>query len=79
MTIRSLSALYLAATLLLGIAAPGAWTPALAQDDVPALLQDYVPVTDEMLRDPRPENWLTFRGGYSLWGYSLYNRVTLMA
>ena len=30
MTIRSLPALYLAALLIPGIAAPGAWTPAFA-------------------------------------------------
>ena len=76
MTIRSLPASCLAALLILGIAAPGAWTPARAQDDVPELLQDYVPVTDEMLRDPDPENWLTFRGGYRLWGYSPSIRST---
>ena len=75
MTIRSLPALLLSALLILGIAAPGAWTPALAQDDVPELLQDYVPVTDEMLRDPDPENWLTFRGGYRLWGYSPLDQI----
>ena len=77
MTIRSLPALFFAATLLLGIAAPGGWTPALAQDrdDVPLLLQDYVPVTDEMLRNPDPEDWLTFRGGYRLWGYSPLDRI----
>ena len=75
MTMRSLPALQLAATLLLGIAAPGAWTPARAQDDVPALLRDFAPVTDEMLRNPDPDDWLTFRNGYAQWGYSALDQI----
>ena len=75
MTMRSLPALQLAAALLLGIAAPGAWTPARAQDDVPALLRDFTPVTDEMLQNPDPDDWLTFRNGYAQWGYSALDQI----
>ena len=44
---------------------PGADTP-----PVPEALTSYTPVTDDMLRNPRPENWISFRNGYRLWGYS---------
>jgi PQQ-dependent dehydrogenase (methanol/ethanol family) len=43
---------------------------------VPDLLQDFVPVTDEMLREPAPENWISFRNGYGLWGYSPLDQIT---
>ena len=36
----------------------------------PALLRDFEPVTEDMLLRPRPENWISFRNGYGLWGYS---------
>ena len=42
---------------------------------VPALLQDFVPVTDAMLRDPDPEDWISFRNGYALWGYSSLDQI----
>ena len=74
MNLRPVSALCLAA-LLAGITAPGAWTPALAQEEVPELLRDYVPVTDEMLREPDPDDWITFRNGYPQWGYSTLDQI----
>jgi alcohol dehydrogenase (cytochrome c) len=42
---------------------------------VPEKLKNFVPVTDEMLLRPRPENWITFRNGYGLWGYSALNQI----
>ena len=42
---------------------------------VPDVLKDFVPVTDQMLLEPRPENWLTFRNGYELWGYSSLDQI----
>ncbi|HIE92570.1 MAG TPA: hypothetical protein EYQ83_06770, partial [Acidobacteria bacterium] len=50
--------------------------PASGQPAVPELLQDFVPVTDEMLREPVPENWISFRNGYGLWGYSALDQIT---
>ena len=65
-----------AAALLLAGLLPAA-SRALAQEaptagdpPVPELLRDFVPVTDDMLLEPRPENWITYRNGYALWGYS---------
>jgi alcohol dehydrogenase (cytochrome c) len=40
------------------------------------MLRDFVPVTDEMLREPVPENWISFRNGYGLWGYSALDQIT---
>jgi len=51
---------------------------AVAQPDpapVPELLEDFVPVTDAMLREPAPENWIGFRNGYALWGYSPLDQI----
>lgn len=42
---------------------------------VPEKLKSFVPVTEEMLLRPRPENWITYRNGYSLWGYSSLNQI----
>jgi alcohol dehydrogenase (cytochrome c) len=42
---------------------------------VPEKLKGFVPVTDDMLVRPRPENWISFRNGYRLWGYSSLNHV----
>ncbi len=39
-------------------------TPADPQPVAPELLRDFVPVTDAMLLQPRPENWISFRNGY---------------
>ncbi len=35
----------------------------------------YVPVTDDMLRDPDPQDWLMFRRSYDAWGYSPLDQV----
>ena len=43
--------------------------------DAPGPLQSFVPVTDEMLLAPRPENWISFRNGYHLWGYSELDQI----
>ena len=48
---------------------------AAQQTSVPALLRDFVPVTDEMLREPDPEDWISFRNGYALWGYSSLDQI----
>ena len=55
----------------------GATTVAQSTPDRPVheLLRDLVPVTDEMLREPDPENWISFRNGYDLWGYSSLEQI----
>ena len=61
------------AVLTLGVASGQA--PAPAGTVVPALLRDFVPVTDEMLLRPEPENWISFCNGYNLWGYSSLDEI----
>jgi alcohol dehydrogenase (cytochrome c) len=42
----------------------------------PAFAGDYKPVTDERLRNPEPENWLSWRGNYEGWGHSPLKQIT---
>ena len=37
--------------------------------------QSYEPVTDARLLNPEPENWLSYRGNYSGWGYSPLDQI----
>jgi alcohol dehydrogenase (cytochrome c) len=37
---------------------------------------NFVPVTDAMLRAPKPEDWLLYRGNYQGWGYSPLDKIT---
>jgi alcohol dehydrogenase (cytochrome c) len=38
-------------------------------------IQNYVPVTDEMLRNPPDGDWLMFRRNYAGWSYSPLNEI----
>lgn len=38
---------------------------------------DYSPVTDAMLRNPKPDDWLMIRGNYQAWSYSPLDRINL--
>ncbi len=59
-------------------AAPGLPVPPPAAEIAPPVrgltvageVQDYVPVTDEMLRHPPPEDWLMARRTYQAWSHS---------
>ena len=53
---------------------------ALALAPAPAAAQapptaDFVPVTDAMLLDPAPEDWLTWRRTLAAWGYSPLDQI----
>ena len=37
---------------------------------------DYTPVTNERLRNPAPDDWLTYRRTYDGWGYSPLDQIT---
>lgn len=41
----------------------------------PIEVENFVPVTAEMLLDPAPENWMGWRGGYAAWGHSLLDQI----
>src|SRR6266566_2608741 len=38
-------------------------------------ISNYVPVTDAMLKAPKPEDWLMYRGNYAGWGYSPLRQI----
>lgn len=42
----------------------------------PVAAADYSSVTDERLKNPEPENWLSWRGNYAGWGYSPLDQIT---
>ena len=54
--------------VLLFLAAPPA--SARAQVGGAGASADFVPVTDAMLQDPAPEDWLMWRRTLDSWGYS---------
>ena len=37
--------------------------------------QDFTPVSQTMLNDPNPQDWLMWRGGYENWGYSPLSEI----
>jgi alcohol dehydrogenase (cytochrome c) len=39
-------------------------------------VKNYVPVTDEMLRHPDPNDWLIARGNYQAWSHSALTQIT---
>jgi alcohol dehydrogenase (cytochrome c) len=39
-------------------------------------LDDYVPISDAMLRSPSPNDWLMIRGNYQAWSYSPLEEIT---
>jgi alcohol dehydrogenase (cytochrome c) len=41
----------------------------------PRALQNFLPLTDQMLRAPKPEDWLMLRGNYQGWGYSPLEQI----
>jgi alcohol dehydrogenase (cytochrome c) len=41
----------------------------------PHPLTTYVPVTDEVLRHPSPDDWIMMRGNYEGWGYSSLDQI----
>src|SRR5690606_9302104 len=37
---------------------------------------DFTPITDEMLANPDPADWIHWRGNQSHWGYSPLDQIT---
>src|SRR5438105_3177162 len=54
-----------------GLLALWASLPAGAQQTV----RDFVPVTDQMLQNPDPADWLMWRRTLNSWGYSPLNQI----
>ena len=38
-------------------------------------ITNFVPVTDAILRAPKPDDWLMYRGNYAGWGYSPLDKI----
>ena len=49
----------------------------LANSSSAAQVIDYTPVSEEMLRNPAPGEWLNWRGTDNAWGYSPLDQITL--
>src|SRR5215510_2840589 len=63
--------------LVFGIAlATSAQTPTPSPTKTLRPVPNFVTMTDQMLRAPRPENWLIHRGNYQAWGYSPLDQIT---
>lgn len=58
------------------VSAQGRQQPAGPPPPVPAVLQNYAPVTDARLKNPEPDNWLMVRRTYDGWGYSPLKQIT---
>jgi alcohol dehydrogenase (cytochrome c) len=60
--------------LALGVQAQ---TPAPAPGPTRTLrpVTNFVPVTDQIIRAPRPENWQLYRGNYQGWGHSGLDQI----
>jgi alcohol dehydrogenase (cytochrome c) len=41
----------------------------------PRTVSNFVPLTDQLLRAPKPEDWLIHRGNYQAWGYSPLDQI----
>ena len=63
--------LVLSSLVALGLLAPAGF-PAAAHAQAPA---DFVPVTDAMLQDPDPDDWLMWRRTLDTWGYSPLDEI----
>src|ERR1700728_957656 len=71
--IRTLCVLALTAAALLGQSQP---QPPSPPTPMPAVLQNYQPVTAERLKNPEDSNWLSIRRTYDGWGYSPLDKIS---
>jgi alcohol dehydrogenase (cytochrome c) len=63
----------LAASLAPGVTSLPGGGSALAADISP--VEHLTPVTDAMLQNPDPQDWLMARGNYGAWGYSALDQI----
>src|SRR5216684_2265901 len=52
-----------------------AQAPAPTLPKTPGAVSNFVAVTDQTIRAPKPEDWLIHRGNYQAWGYSPLDQV----
>src|SRR5690242_1368088 len=65
----AVGAILIAATII-------AQQPPAPASSVPAVLQNYKPVTADRLKKPEDGDWLTVRRTYDGWGYSPLDQIT---
>src|SRR5215469_11302472 len=75
MSRRSLKRTLLAATLLTGMTTLGLAQAIVNLTPRNATVQNYKPVTDAMLLNPDPADWLMWRRTYNGWGYSPLDQI----
>jgi alcohol dehydrogenase (cytochrome c) len=52
-----------------------AQTPPRQATKTVRVVPNFVTVTDQVMRTPKPEDWLIHRGNYQAWGYSSLDRI----
>ena len=62
---------FVSSLVALALLAPAAFPPVAAAQDA----ADFVPVTDAMLQDPDPADWLMWRRTLDTWGYSPLDQI----
>src|ERR1700710_258094 len=62
-------------TACAGIAAAQTSAPLNGTTIAPHPLAGYTPVTDSVLRNPDPSDWIMMRGNYQGWGYSTLDQI----
>jgi alcohol dehydrogenase (cytochrome c) len=60
---------------LLGVALLGALGSTGHAQSTPGTVPNFVPVTDQMMRAPKPEDWMMHRNNYQSWGYSPLEQI----
>jgi glucose dehydrogenase len=61
--------------LLCGLALAGSAQAPTAPTKTLRPVSNFVPVTDQMMRAPKPQDWLIHRGNYQAWGYSPLDQI----
>jgi len=67
---------FMVMTACASVAAAQAPAPLNGTTIAPHPLASYVPVTDSVLRNPDPSDWIMMRGNYQGWGYSTLDQIT---
>src|SRR5258706_13355453 len=66
---------FLLSTALAGALSAMAYAQAPTRVTPQRTVQNFVPVTDAMMKAPKPEDWLMYRGNYQAWGYRALDRI----
>jgi alcohol dehydrogenase (cytochrome c) len=69
---RCTMSLLTAAALLCALGLTGA---AQAPTRTARTVPNFVTLTDQLLRTPKPEDWVIHRGNYQSWGYSPLDQI----